>query len=187
MFHACRLEARSKAPWIGFSNFNVQQLQRAQPIAPATSLQPWYSLVQREIEDEILLLPDGRNRAIVYSAMASGLLTGAIPCERAASLPKDDRRRGHANFTEPNVSQYGAGRAHEGDSQPPQALRRRSRNCLDAAPSRRDRRHRRCPHYAPGSRSRAPSRVAPQRDRSLGRDRGLTECGTPGGRVGRVG
>jgi hypothetical protein len=32
------------------SNFNVQQLQRAPPIAPATSLQPRYSLVQREIE-----------------------------------------------------------------------------------------------------------------------------------------
>jgi hypothetical protein len=61
MFHACRLEARSKAPWIGVSNFNVQQLQRAQTIAPATSLQPRYSLVQREIEDEILLLPEGRN------------------------------------------------------------------------------------------------------------------------------
>lgn len=137
MFHACRLEARSKAPWIGVSNFNVQQLQRAQPIAPATSLQPWYSLVQREIEDEILLLPEGRNWAIVYSPMASGLLTGAMPCERATSRPKDDRRRGHADFTEPNVSQYGAGRAHAGDSQPPQALRRRSRNCLDAAPSRR--------------------------------------------------
>jgi len=96
-----------------------------------------YSLVQREIEDEILLLPEGRNWAIVYSPMASGLLTGAMPCERATSRPKDDRRRGHADFTEPNVSQYGAGRAHAGDSQPPQALRRRSRNCLDAAPSRR--------------------------------------------------
>jgi len=119
------------------SNFNVQQLQRAPPIAPATSLQPRYSLVQREIEDEILLLPEGRNWAIVYSPMASGLLTGAMPCERATSRPKDDRRRGHADFTEPNVSQYGAGRAHAGDSQPPQALRRRSRNCLDAAPSRR--------------------------------------------------
>jgi aryl-alcohol dehydrogenase-like predicted oxidoreductase len=87
--------------------------------------------------NEILLLPEGRNWAIVYSPMASGLLTGAMPCERATSRPKDDRRRGHADFTEPNVSQYGAGRAHAGDSQPPQALRRRSRNCLDAAPSRR--------------------------------------------------
>src|ERR1700676_5576121 len=57
--------------------------------------------------------------AIVYSPMVSGLLTGAMPCERAASLPKDDRRRGHADFTEPNVSQYGAGRGHAGDSQPP--------------------------------------------------------------------
>ena len=45
------------------------------------------SLLPCEI-DEILLLPEGRNWAIVYSPMASGLLTGAMPCERAASLPK---------------------------------------------------------------------------------------------------
>jgi hypothetical protein len=186
MFHACRLEARSKAPWIGVSNFNVQQLQRAQPIASATSLQPWYSLMQREIEDEILLLPEGRNWAIVYSPMASGLLTGAIPCEGAAIYPKMTGAGGMPtlrNQMSHNMVLVERMRAIANRHK----LRRRSRNCLDAAPSRRDRRHRRCPQYAPGRRSRARSRVAPQRDRSLGRDRGLTECGATGGRVRRVG
>jgi aryl-alcohol dehydrogenase-like predicted oxidoreductase len=91
--------------WIGVSNFNLQQLQRAEAIAPITSLQPRYSLVHREIEDEILsyCLSEGIG-VIVYSPMASGLLTGAMTRERAARLPRDDWRRGHPDFTEPNLS-----------------------------------------------------------------------------------
>jgi aryl-alcohol dehydrogenase-like predicted oxidoreductase len=61
--------------------------------------------VHRGIEDEIL--PYCRREGIgviVYSPMASGLLTGAMTRERAASLPKDDWRRGHPDFTEPNLS-----------------------------------------------------------------------------------
>jgi aryl-alcohol dehydrogenase-like predicted oxidoreductase len=36
--------------------------------------------------------------------MASGLLTGAMTRERAAKLPKDDWRRNHPDFTEPDLS-----------------------------------------------------------------------------------
>jgi len=99
------LKREGKVRWIGVSNFNVQQLQRAQAIAPVTSLQPRYSLVHREIENEILpyCLNEGIG-VIVYSPMASGLLTGAITRERAVSLPEDDWRRGHPDFTEPNLS-----------------------------------------------------------------------------------
>jgi len=99
------LKREGKVRWIGVSNFNVQQLQRAQAIAPVTSLQPRYSLVHREIEDEVLpySLSEGIG-VIVYSPMASGLLTGAMTRERAADLPKDDWRRGHPDFTEPNLS-----------------------------------------------------------------------------------
>ena len=99
------LKREGKVRWIGVSNFNVQQLQRAQAIAPVTSLQPRYSLVHREIDDEILpyCLREGIG-VIVYSPMASGLLTGAMTRERAARLPKDDWRRGHPDFTEPNLS-----------------------------------------------------------------------------------
>src|ERR1700675_2891424 len=99
------LKREGKVRWIGVSNFNVQQLLRAQAIAPVTSLQPRYSLVHREIENEILpyCLSEGIG-VIVYSPMASGLLTGAMTRERAARLPKDDWRRGHPDFTEPNLS-----------------------------------------------------------------------------------
>jgi aryl-alcohol dehydrogenase-like predicted oxidoreductase len=99
------LKREGKVRWIGVSNFNVQQLRRAQAIAPVTSLQPRYSLVHREIEDEILpyCLSEGIG-VIVYSPMASGLLTGAMTRERAARLPADDWRRGHPDFSEPNLS-----------------------------------------------------------------------------------
>jgi len=99
------LKREGKVRWIGVSNFNVQQLRRAQAIAPVSSLQPPYSLVHREIEDEIL--PYCRREGIgviVYSPMASGLLTGAMTRERAAKLLKDDWRSAHPDFTEPNLS-----------------------------------------------------------------------------------
>ncbi len=99
------LQREGKVRWIGVSNFNVQQLKRAQAIAPITSLQPQYSLVHREVEEEILpyCLHKGIG-VIVYSPMASGLLTGAMTRERAARLPNDDWRKGHPDFTEPNLS-----------------------------------------------------------------------------------
>jgi len=99
------LKREGKVRWIGVSNFNVQQLLRAQDIAPVTSLQPRYSLVHREIEDEILpYCLEQHIGVIVYSPMASGLLTGTMTRERAASLPEDDWRRGHPDFTEPYLS-----------------------------------------------------------------------------------
>src|ERR1700740_3411561 len=99
------LKREGKVRWIGVSNFDVKQLKRARKIAPVTSLQPPYSLIHREIEDEVLpyCLREGIG-VIVYSPMASGLLTGAMTRERAAKLPKDDWRRGHPDFTEPNLS-----------------------------------------------------------------------------------
>jgi aryl-alcohol dehydrogenase-like predicted oxidoreductase len=90
---------------IGASNFSVEQLERAKAIAPVESLQPPYSLLDREIEEE--MLPYCRERdigVIVYSPMASGLLTGTMTRERIDGLPQDDWRRGSARFQEPELS-----------------------------------------------------------------------------------
>jgi aryl-alcohol dehydrogenase-like predicted oxidoreductase len=100
------LKRQGKVRWIGVSNFNAAQLKRAQAIAPVTSLQPPYSLINRGVEAETLPYCLRENiGAIVYSPMASGLLTGAMSRERAASLPKDDWRRASPNFNEPKLSQ----------------------------------------------------------------------------------
>jgi aryl-alcohol dehydrogenase-like predicted oxidoreductase len=99
------LQRQGKVRWIGVSNFNAQQLRRAHALAPVTSLQPRYSLVHREAEEQVLPYCRRENiGVIVYSPMASGLLTGAMTRERAARLPKDDWRRTHPDFTEPNLS-----------------------------------------------------------------------------------
>jgi len=48
------LQKEGKVRWIGVSNFNAEQLKRAQAIAPITSLQPPYSLLERKIEESVL-------------------------------------------------------------------------------------------------------------------------------------
>ncbi len=100
------LQKEGKVRWIGVSNFDVAQLQRAEKIAPVTSLQPPYSLIRRRIENEILPHCERLGiGVIVYSPMASGLLTGAMTRERAAELPEDDWRRTSPEFREPKLSQ----------------------------------------------------------------------------------
>src|SRR5215471_4676205 len=94
------LKQEGKVRHIGVSNFNVEQLRRAQAIAPITSLQPRYSLLHREVEDEILPFCARENIGVIaYSLMASGLLTGAMTRERIATLPADDWRKRHSDFS----------------------------------------------------------------------------------------
>ncbi|HLI42103.1 MAG TPA: aldo/keto reductase [Streptosporangiaceae bacterium] len=100
------LKERGLVRHIGVSNFSVAQLRRIQGIAPVETLQPPYSLVDRDAGDEILPFAEGEGiGVIVYSPMGSGLLTGAMTRERAASLPADDWRARDPRFTEPQLSQ----------------------------------------------------------------------------------
>jgi aryl-alcohol dehydrogenase-like predicted oxidoreductase len=100
-----KLKQEGKVRWIGLSNFNVEQMKRAQVIAPITSLQPPYSLVRRGVEAEILPFCKKEGiGVIVYAPMSSGLLTGAMTRERAASLPADDWRSRSPEFNEPNLT-----------------------------------------------------------------------------------
>ncbi|MGB2901239.1 MAG: aldo/keto reductase [Candidatus Acidiferrum sp.] len=99
------LQKEGKVRWIGVSNFNVEQMKRAEKIAPITSLQPPYSIIRRSIEKETF--PHCQQRGIgviVYAPMASGLLTGAMTRERAAALPADDFRSRNPEFREPRLS-----------------------------------------------------------------------------------
>jgi aryl-alcohol dehydrogenase-like predicted oxidoreductase len=102
-----QLQREGKVRWIGVSNFNVEQIDRAQAIAPVTSLQPRYSLAHPEVESEILpfCLLEGIG-VIVYSPMASGLLTGAMTRERISKLPDDDWRKHDLDFKEPRLSRH---------------------------------------------------------------------------------
>jgi aryl-alcohol dehydrogenase-like predicted oxidoreductase len=99
------LKEQGKVRYIGVSNFNVAQMERARKIAPITSLQPPYSLVSPEVGEQILPYAAAHNiGVIVYAPMKSGLLTGAMTRERVASLPEDDFRKRALNFQEPHLS-----------------------------------------------------------------------------------
>jgi aryl-alcohol dehydrogenase-like predicted oxidoreductase len=101
---AC-LQQEGKVRWIGVSNFNIEQMKRAQKIAPITSLQPPYSLLTRDVETEILPFCQQHGiGVIVYSPMRAGLLTGKMTKERAQNLPEDDWRRRNPDFQEPRLS-----------------------------------------------------------------------------------
>ncbi|HEY2940413.1 MAG TPA: aldo/keto reductase [Gaiellaceae bacterium] len=92
---------------IGVSNFDVGQLRRIQSIAPVETLQPQYSLVAREVEDEILPFAEREGIGVIaYSPMGSGLLTGAMTRERIENLPEDDWRKHSERFREPQLSRH---------------------------------------------------------------------------------
>src|SRR5437867_5430917 len=99
------LQTEGKVRWIGVSNFDPAQIERAAKIARVTSDQPPYSLIRRQIEHDVLpyCLKHGIG-VISYAPMASGLLTGAMTRERAAALAADDFRSRNPEFKEPRLS-----------------------------------------------------------------------------------
>jgi len=99
------LQKAGKVRWIGVSNFDAEQMKRAERLAPVTSLQPPYSIIRRKIEKEILPHCETHGIGVIsYAPMASGLLTGAMTRERAAALPADDFRSRNPEFKEPKLS-----------------------------------------------------------------------------------
>jgi len=99
------LKKEGKVRHIGVSNFNVKQLRRAEQITPVETLQPPYSLIRPDVEQDILPYCQQHTvGVIVYSPMASGLLTGAMSRERIANLPDDDWRRTNREYQEPCLS-----------------------------------------------------------------------------------
>lgn len=101
-----QLKAEGKVRAIGVSNFNVNQLRRAQEIAPIDSLQPPYSLIKPDVANNGVLdfCKEHNIGVIVYSPMMSGLLTGTMTPERVAQFPQDDWRKRDPDFQEPRLS-----------------------------------------------------------------------------------
>jgi aryl-alcohol dehydrogenase-like predicted oxidoreductase len=100
-----RLKEEGKVRWIGVSNFSIAQMERIAKIAPITSLQPPYSMLNRHVEEEVLPYCRQHNIGVInYSPMLSGMLTGAMSKERMAKLPPDDWRRNNVRFQEPHLS-----------------------------------------------------------------------------------
>jgi len=100
-----KLVKEGEIRYLGVSNFNVKQIKRLQKIHPVASLQPPYSMLHREVEDELLGYCAQNNIGVVaYSPMQRGLLTGKFSQERLADLPLDDHRRRNPDFHEPQFT-----------------------------------------------------------------------------------
>ena len=100
------LKDEGKVSHIGVSNFDAGQMERADAIAPVETLQPPYNMLRRDIEAEILPYASENDiGVIVYSPMASGLLTGKMTRERVENMPADDWRRNNEQFNDPKLSQ----------------------------------------------------------------------------------
>jgi aryl-alcohol dehydrogenase-like predicted oxidoreductase len=91
-----------KVRWIGVCNHSVEQLERCQAVRHVDSLQPQLSLLARGARRELLPWAERNGTgAIVYSPMASGMLTGAFDRARLEQLNPDDWRRVSPIFNEP--------------------------------------------------------------------------------------
>ena len=99
------LVREGKVRWAGVSNFDVALLERCEPILHVDSLQPPFNAIDRAVAAEILpWCARNGTGVIVYSPMASGLLTGAFTKERMVALDPTDWRHGFPEFQEPRFS-----------------------------------------------------------------------------------
>lgn len=100
-----RLKQQGKVRSIGVSNYSFAQLKTAHAIHPVVdSIQPPYSLIRREIEQEIVpFCLEQKISVIVYSPLERGLLTGKHkPTE---TFPQGDHRAKKVTFSPPFVTE----------------------------------------------------------------------------------
>ncbi len=96
---------QGKVRYIGVCNFDVAQMEQVSKSYKPANLQPPYSMVHREVEDEILdYCAENDLGVVVYSPMQRGLLTGAFSHQRLASMARDDHRLRSGDFQEPAFS-----------------------------------------------------------------------------------
>ena len=100
-----RLADEGKVRAIGVCNFNVSLLERCELIRHVDSLQPPFSMIRRDSADELLPWAAAHGTGvIVYSPMASGILTDSFSRERIAAMAATDWRAKSDSFGEPALT-----------------------------------------------------------------------------------
>jgi aryl-alcohol dehydrogenase-like predicted oxidoreductase len=97
-----RCVKQGKVRYLGASNATVEQLERLGRVYPVGAVQPPYSMLRRNIEDELLDYCGINGIGVVcYSPMQKGLLSGTFTKDYLATLAVDDHRRQDPNFRGP--------------------------------------------------------------------------------------
>jgi aryl-alcohol dehydrogenase-like predicted oxidoreductase len=100
-----RLIEEGKVWLAGVSNFDAGLLERCEAIRHVDTLQPPFSMIQREAGGkEIPWCAAHHTGVIVYSPMQSGILTDRFTRDRLAQMAADDWRRRSPNFLEPALT-----------------------------------------------------------------------------------
>jgi aryl-alcohol dehydrogenase-like predicted oxidoreductase len=96
-----RLSQQGKVRAVGVSNHNVEQLRAQRQFGAYSVIQPPYSLVDNEIEDDLLPYCQSQNVGVmVYSPLHKGLLTGKYK----GTETFDDFRGNHPDFQGPRFA-----------------------------------------------------------------------------------
>jgi aryl-alcohol dehydrogenase-like predicted oxidoreductase len=100
-----RLQEQGKTRYIGVSNFDVAQMQRALQTARFQTSQPAYSMFDREIEAEDIPFCEREGIGILaHSSLAKGLLAGKYTPDH--KFGSDDERSGFGRFQPGAFARY---------------------------------------------------------------------------------
>ena len=88
------LKKEGKVRWVGVCNCWTDELEILSDISTITSNQPMYSMLAREVEQDVLPWCERHETGVLaYSPMHSGLLTGKVSKAWLDSLPANDWRK----------------------------------------------------------------------------------------------
>jgi aryl-alcohol dehydrogenase-like predicted oxidoreductase len=100
-----RLADEGKVGAIGVSNYTVELLDRCEKVRHVDSLQPRFSLINRESASGLIPWAAAHGTGvIVYSPMGSGILTESFSRQRVEAMAPDDWRRRSEGHTEPQLT-----------------------------------------------------------------------------------
>jgi aryl-alcohol dehydrogenase-like predicted oxidoreductase len=100
-----RFVDEGKVRAIGVSNYDVERLEQCEKVRHVDSVQPPLSLINRGAGGDVIPWAKAHGTGvIVYSPMASGILTDSFSRARVAGMAEDDWRAKDAAFNEPAVS-----------------------------------------------------------------------------------
>ncbi len=89
---------------VGVSNYSVSEMKEFKDVCPLHSLQPPYSMFNRNIENDILPFCVKNNISVMtYSPLHGGMLTGKF-FKEGFTRPSDLRRKNMKDFSEPFYS-----------------------------------------------------------------------------------